>query len=163
MIGKLALHIGAPTLLAFMAWNAYLAVNHLKEMRKIAALTAESSTIEADISAVLQDLTSMETGQRGYLLTGDALYLRPYNEAKSRTVDELAGLRLGLANRPENERFQVPELESLVNSKQAEMERSISLRKQGYRHRAFKLVASNEGLEYMDTARGLLSSLSTAE
>src|SRR5438094_8307558 len=38
-----------------------------------------------------------------------------------------------------------------------------SLREQGYRHRAFMLVDSNEGMEYMDRARGLLSSLSLAE
>src|SRR5438094_4985236 len=38
-----------------------------------------------------------------------------------------------------------------------------SLREQGYRHRAFMLVDSNEGMEYMDRARGLLSSLSVAE
>jgi len=43
------------------------------------------------------------------------------------------------------------------------MERSISLRQQGYRHRAFMLVDSNEGMEYMDKARELLSSLSAAE
>jgi hypothetical protein len=43
------------------------------------------------------------------------------------------------------------------------MERSINLRQQGYRHRAFKLVNSNEGMEYMDKARELLSSLSVAE
>jgi hypothetical protein len=51
----------------------------------------------------------------------------------------------------------------LANSKQAEMERTIGLRQQGYRHRAFMLVDSNEGMEYMDRARGLLSSLSVTE
>jgi light-regulated signal transduction histidine kinase (bacteriophytochrome) len=51
----------------------------------------------------------------------------------------------------------------LANSKEAEMERSISLRQHGYRHRAFLVVDSNEGMEYMDRARGLLSSLSAAE
>jgi CHASE3 domain sensor protein len=163
MIRKVALEIGAPALLAFMAWNAYLAVNHLKQMQKTAALTLESSMIQADISSVLKDLLNMETGQRGYLLTQDPLYLQPYTEAKSRIGANLAGLRLGLAHRPENERFQESQLESLANSKQAEMERSISLRQQGYRHRAFKLVGSNEGMEYMDRVRGLLSSLSVAE
>src|SRR6202035_2812120 len=48
-------------------------------------------------------------------------------------------------------------------SKQQEMERSINLRERGYRHRAFMLVDSNEGQEYMDKARDLLSSLSSAE
>ncbi len=163
MIRKAALQIGAPALLAFMAWNAYLAVNHLKQMQKLAGLALESSLIQAHISGVLKDLTDMETGQRGYLLTGDPSYLQPYTDAKNRIGTDFAGLRVGLANRAEHERSLESQLESLANSKQAEMDRSISLRQQGYRHRAFMLVKSNEGMEYMDRARGLLSSLSTAE
>jgi CHASE3 domain sensor protein len=163
MIRKAALQIGVPALLSFMAWNAYLAVNHLKQMQKLAGLTLESSTIKADISGVLKDLTDMETGQRGYLLTEDPSYLQPYTDAKGRLETDFAGLRVGLADRAERERSLESQLESLANSKQAEMERSISLRQQGYRHRAFMLVGSNEGLEYMDRARGLLSSLSMAE
>jgi len=163
MIRKAALQIGAPALLAFMAWNAYLAVNHLKQMQKLAELTLESSMIQADISGVLKDLTDMETGQRGYLLTEDPSYLQPYTDAKDRIGADFAGLRVRLANRAEHERSLESQLESLANSKQAEIERSISLRQQGYRHRAFMLVKSNEGKEYMDRARGLLSSLSMAE
>ena len=163
MIRKVALQIGVPALLAFMAWNAYLAVNHLKRMQKIAALTLESSMIQADISGVLKDLTDMETGQRGYLLTGDPSYLQPYTDAKGRIGTDFADLRAGVANRAESERSQESQLESLAVEKQAEMERTISLRQQGYRHRAFMLVDSNEGMEYMDRARGLLSSLSVAQ
>jgi CHASE3 domain sensor protein len=160
---KAALQLGASALLAFMAWNAYLAVNHLKQMQRIAALTLETSMIQADISGVLKDLTDMETGQRGYLLTENPSYLQPYTDAKGRIGTDFAGLRAGLANRAERERSLDSQLESLANSKQAEMERSISLRQQWYRHRAFKLVDSNEGMEYMDRARGLLSSLSVVE
>jgi CHASE3 domain sensor protein len=163
MIRKAALQVGVPALLAFMAWNAYLAVNHLKQMQNIAALTLESSTIQVDIGNVQKDLTDMETGERGYLLTADQAYLQPYTDAKGRIGNDFAGLRVGLANRAERERSLESQLESLANSKQAEMERSISLRQQGYRHRAFMLVDSNEGMEYMDRARGLLSSLSVAE
>ena len=119
--------------------------------------------IQADISGVLKDLTDMETGQRGYLLTEDPSYLQPYTNAKGRMGTDFAGLHVGLADRAERERSLESQLESLANSKQAEMERSISLRQQGYRHRAFMLVGSNEGMEYMDRARGLVSSLSTAE
>jgi CHASE3 domain sensor protein len=163
MIRKAALQIGAPALLAFMAWNTYLAVNHLKQMQKIAALTLESSMIQGNVSGVLKDLTDMETGQRGYLLTEDSSYLQPYTDAKGRIGTDFSGLRVGLANRAERERSLESQIESLANSKQAEMERSISLRQQGYRRRAFMLVGSNEGMEYMDRARGLLSSLSAAE
>ena len=163
MIRKALLRIAAPALLAFMAWNAYLAVNHLKQMQHIAARALEGSTMQANISSDLKDLTDMETGQRGYLLTGNPSYLQPYTDAKNRIETDFASLRAGVANRAESERSQESQLESLAAEKQAEMERTISLRQQGYRHRAFMLVDSNQGMEYMDRARGLLSSLSVAQ
>jgi CHASE3 domain sensor protein len=157
------LRIGVPALLAFMTWNAYLAVTHLSRMQKIAALTLESSAIQADLSGVLKDLTDMETGQRGYLLTADPAYLQPYNDAQGRIAADFSGLRAGLANRAKSEQSLEPQLESLAKSKQAEMEHSISLRQQGYRHRAFKLVDTNEGKNYMDEIRSIASSLNSAE
>jgi CHASE3 domain sensor protein len=163
MIRKIALRIGVPALLALMAWNAYLAVTHLNRMQKIAALTLESSAIQADISAVLKDLTDMETGQRGYLLTADPAYLLPYNDAQGRIATDLAGLRAGLANRAKAERSLEPQLEFLAKSKQTEMEHTITLRQQGYRHRSFKLVDTNEGKGYMDEIRRIVSSLSSTE
>src|SRR6266403_889078 len=84
MIRKAALQIGVPALLAFIAWNAYLAVNHLKRVQTIAALTIESSAIQAELSGVAKDVTNMETGQRGYLLTGNPEYLQPYADSKGR-------------------------------------------------------------------------------
>ena len=132
-IRKALLQIGVPALLAFMACNAYLAVNHLRQMQHIAERTLESSTLQADISNVLKDLTDMETGQRGYLLTGNPAYLQPYTNTKGRIGTDFASLRAGMANRADNERSQESQLESLATSKQAEMERTITLRQQGYR------------------------------
>jgi CHASE3 domain sensor protein len=163
MIRKAALQIGIPALLAFLAWNAYLAVTHLKRMQKIAALTLESSALQAELSGILKDLTDMETGQRGYLLTEDETYLQPYTDAKGRIGTDFASLRAGLASRAEHEQSLEPQLESLAESKQAEMERGISLRQQGYRHRSFMLVGTNEGKGYMDEIRRIVSSLSSAE
>jgi len=163
MIRKIAPRLVAATLIAFMAFNAYLAVNRLRLIQKSAALTLESSTIQTSISAVLQALTDMETGQRGYLLTGDSDYLLPYTEGKNRIGTNFGSLRAGLANRTEQERSGEAKLESLAASKQAEMERTISLRQNGYRLRSFKIIDTNEGKGYMDEIRGIASSLSTAE
>src|SRR5690349_25071195 len=101
----------------------------------------------------------METGQRGYLLTANDSYLQPYNNARSRIESDFAALRSRFRNRSEREQALLSQLEVLSNAKQAEMERSITLRQQGYRRRAFRLVDSDEGMEYMDKARGLLASL----
>jgi CHASE3 domain sensor protein len=162
MIRKAALQIGVPALLAFIAWNTYLAVNHLQRVQKTAALTLESSAIQAELSGVFRDLTDMETGQRGYLLTGDPAYLQPYTDAKGRIETNFASLRARLANR-QHEQSLESQLETLARSKQSEMEHTISLRQQGYRRRSFKLVDTNEGKDYMDEIRRIASSLSSAE
>ncbi len=163
MIRKAALQIGVPALLAFIALNAYLAVNHLRRVQTIAALTLESSAVQAELSGILQDVTDMETGQRGYLLTENPAYLQPYTDAKNRVGTGFMSLRAGLANRTKREQSLESQLEGLTRSKQAEMERSIILRQQGYRHRSFMLVNTNEGKDYMDEIRRISSSLSSAE
>ena len=163
MIRKAALQIGVPALLAFIAWNAYVAVSHLKRVQAMAALTLESSAIQAEVSGVLRDITDMEAGQRGYLLTGNPAYLQPYSDAKGRIEMDFASLRAGLLKRTERERSLESQLESLAASKQAEMERTISLREQGYRRRSFRLVDTDEGKGYMDEIRRIASSLSSSE
>jgi CHASE3 domain sensor protein len=153
MIRKAAVQIVVPALLAFIACNAYLAVNHLRRVQKIAALTLESSAIQAQLSSLLKDITDMEAGQRGFLLTGKPAYLQPYTDAKGRIGTDSVSLRAGLSNRTQSERSLESQLESLATSKQAEMERTIRLRQQGYRHRSFKLVDTDEGKGYMDEIR----------
>jgi CHASE3 domain sensor protein len=163
MIRKISLRLVAAIVIVLMAANAYLAVSRLRLIQKSAALTLEDSNIQANIAAVMQDLTDMETGQRGYLLTEDSSYLLPFTAAKDRIASDFGGLRAGLANRPADERSIESQLESLSASKQTEMEHTITLRQQGYRHRAFVIVNTNEGREYMDQARKLASSLSSSE
>jgi CHASE3 domain sensor protein len=163
MIRRLALQIGVPTLLGLIAWNAYLAISHFERTQKIAALTMGSSTIQAELAGVLKDLTDMETGQRGFLLTNDATYLQSYSEAKDRIATDLVGLRAGLAHGMEHDQSLESQLESLASSKQAEMERTIKLRQQGYRLRSFRVVDTNEGKDYMDKIRRIVSSQALSE
>ena len=163
MIRKAALQIGALGLLGLLIFNAYLAIHHLRALQTSAALSLETHAAQANIDQIRQDFTDMETGQRGYLLTDDPAYLQPYAAAKERIGMHLASLRSGLADRPESERSLAAQLDSLAASKQAEIERTITLRQQGYRHRAFLLVQSNEGKDYMDRVRELASSLTATE
>jgi CHASE3 domain sensor protein len=162
-IRKAALQIAAVALLILMGFNTYLAIDHLRRIQATAALSLESSGVQVGIARVRQDFTDMETGQRGYLLTDDSAYLQPYVDAKNAIATDFANLRSTLTNRPQSEQALETQLESLAASKQAEIERTIALRQQGYRHRAFQLVQTNQGKQYSDQARSLLSSLSSLE
>jgi len=49
--------------------------------------------VRARLTAVLSDLKDAETGQRGYLLTGESRYLAPYERARKQLPNSLAALR----------------------------------------------------------------------
>lgn len=160
MIRKTALQFGVVASFVLIVWNGYVVLSHVKQMQTIAARTLQSSAIQAEVSTVAKDLTDMEAGQRGYLITDDPSYLRPYTQARDRIAADFANLRAGLANRDESERSLESQVESLVKSNQDDMERSINLRQRGYRHRAFKSMDSSQG---MGQAREHLSSLFATE
>jgi PAS domain S-box-containing protein len=83
------------------------------------------SELEALIS-FLATAEGAETGQRGYLLTGDTAYLAPYNDALRTIDDRLATLDSLTANDPA-QRAAVVALRSHVDAKMAELAETIRL------------------------------------
>lgn len=56
-------------------------------------------------SALLAHLVDQQTGERGYLLTGETTYLQPYDSGQQSSADDLARLRLLLAGDSEAARW----------------------------------------------------------
>ncbi len=160
---KIALQTTIPVLCGLIVLNAYVVSRSVKLMQQAATRRVEASRLQADISNVVLDLEDMETGQRGYLITGDPSYLQPYNEANERLAAHFAKLRSRLAGESSHDRSLEAQLESVAGSKIAEMKETIRLRELGYRHRAFQLVSSNRGKELMSGARAKLEALSSAQ
>ncbi len=146
---------------ALIAWNAYKASTNLRKVQHYAAARIEASKVEGAIAVVRSDLQAIETGQRGYLLTGDPSYLAPYTEATQQLPGHFSTLRTRLAASSAEERSIESEFEGVAQSKIADADETIRLRNKGYRHRAFLIVDSNRGKELMDQARNLLDRLSS--
>lgn len=107
---------------------------------------------------VLQSLLELETGQRGYLLTGDTAYLRPFELARKRIPGEMkrlnaVGGRIGF--RPQ----EMALLSATVSAKLDEISQTVRLARAGHRDQALSLVSTNRGLALMDNARRMLSSV----
>jgi len=157
-------YIAIPLLVVLIIANALVAGKNLKRLQRATQDRVESAVMQARISDLMLDLDDMETGQRGYLLTGDPAYLRPYTDANARLAAHLSSLRSRLTvNLSTRERTLEANLEPVIQSLIAEMEETIRLRERGYRHRAFLLVNSNRGKELMDEARTTLNALSSAQ
>jgi PAS domain S-box-containing protein len=111
-----------------------------------------------DLLSLLKDA---ETGQRGYLLTGDEQYLAPYHEALVEIPAQLDSLNSAAVGRPDQIR-RVELMSPLVNQKLAELAQTIELRRSKGFDPALAIVASNRGKALMDRIRQLCGEIQAA-
>ena len=123
---------------------------------------AQSLSTTQHLAAVLSLLKDAETGQRGFLLSGTDTYLNPYNGAVATLPVELAAVRKGFEENPD-EAEHVATLERLTNKKMAELARTIELQRVGNQGAALELVRSDRGRELMDQIRSLTSDMEQSQ
>lgn len=112
----------------------------------------DAQRVRQTLNELLLSVVDAETGQRGYLLTGEPRYREPYDQAVRKVDGQLATLRALYANRP-TENAQLSQLTTHVGRKMAEMEMSVRLRKDG-KEDAWKFVITTDvGREEMDAIR----------
>ena len=100
---------------------------------------------------LLSALVDAETGQRGYLLTGDETYLEPYLAVRSKVTDRLNVLRDLTVEADADTHLDA--MVPLVDAKLAFMSRAIELRRGGDLPGALALIRGGEGKRLMDAIR----------
>lgn len=143
--------IATLTLTALMALQAW----HLFATRDIAANLLHRERVEGAWQELGEDLVDAETGQRGYILTGDPRYLAPYHSGIIRIARDLDTLdRLSHdASAPTI----TAQLRPIIAAKLAELSTTIQLTQNGQRAAALDIIRSNRGKRLMDALRHLRS------
>ncbi len=144
--------LAALTLLV-IAVISYLNTYRLIENDTWVTHTYQVRTDLADLVSLLKDA---ETGQRGYLITGDDSYLAPYQSALGSLKATLDDLRKITADNPDQQR-RLSELSPVIDAKLAELKQTIDLRRTAGLDAATKVVVTNAGKTYMDQARAIVS------
>lgn len=118
-------------------------------------LVRETSELRSHYRVLMQNLTDAETGQRGFLLTGDEDYLEPYRTGVAGVHRELAALEVMAVDAPESTR-EVPELRDVAERKLAELALTLELYGRGRRAQAIDRVDADIGKQLMDRARTIV-------
>ena len=151
--------------LAVLAVAALVALNELGYQRS--SVAAESMVREQQqrsmLHVLLQQVLDAETGQRGYLLTGDEKYLLPYLEATAKITATLDALRTIYVGDPV-QLGKFAELSRAVSRKLAEIEVTIKIRNLGGDSENWmQVVRTDLGRDYMNATRDIaLSMIETA-
>src|SRR5882757_9581440 len=74
--------IGAGLVIALLIVDAALSYKNTRELNKHAQLVTHTNEVLVALEEVVSTTKDAETGQRGYIITGEPSYLAPYNTAQ---------------------------------------------------------------------------------
>ncbi|KAK49326.1 hypothetical protein BG58_13050 [Caballeronia jiangsuensis] len=118
--------------------------------------------VMSTLETTLQLMTDAETGQRGYILTVNEAYLRPYLQAIREVQAEPTKLRKLVHDSPA-QLARVDALDLALQDKLAELARTLSVLKEQGTAQAREMILSDVGLERMDRIRMLIAQMRQSE
>ncbi len=147
------LAIGLASLLGIISATIWLSDRSQVHFRDvIAARDTRSAAVE--LRSALQ---TAESSQRGLLVSGNEIYLAPYDRAKAIVLRQLQILERALDY--DEARLLYRRLAQVVNDKIADMDQSIALKNQARDEDALKAFRTNRGKALMDEANVFLSGI----
>jgi signal transduction histidine kinase/DNA-binding response OmpR family regulator/CHASE3 domain sensor protein len=130
------------------------------------ASTAELVTHTIEIGQQLQMLLSAvkdaETGQRGFLLTGNEIYLDPYTTARAALPGLIHRVRQLTADNPRQTQ-RIDTLDRLTAEKLAELAETVAMRRAGNEEQALALVRTDRGRATMNRIRTIVAEMDEEE
>ncbi len=166
---NVGMKIGAGFALALPILVVIGAASYLStaKLTDTAEWVAHTHQVLEKLEAVLSGLKDAETGQRGYLLTGDERYLEPFRSAQDTTSQKVKALRdLTRDNASQQRRLDI--LEPLIYGREgkfAELLETIEARKDKVKgfEAALKIVRTDKGKKVMDEIRKTIDEMTSEE
>ncbi|MDY3556395.1 response regulator [Gemmata sp. JC717] len=160
--GDIGLSAGLGTVVLFFVISgaiSYLNTRTLSRGMEQVARTHDTITTLEDVMSLLKDA---ETGQRGFVLTGDERYLAPHTAAVGNIYTRLQDLERLTADSPE-QAARVPAIKEHVRTKIRELEETIVLRRTKGFEAARAVVETDRGKNAMDSVRAQVEAMEQTE
>ena len=136
---------------AMLACAVLAAAWNIRAGESGAALARRDAALSDRAESVLSAAKDLETGERGYLLTGEAAFLEPYRAGEAR-LDEFAADAPGAGGAG-------PVLRRLVEAKRAVAAQAVTARVAGGLDAAIGFVRSGQDKASMDAIRGEVATI----
>jgi len=149
----------AAALLLFVAGLSYWRLARNAEDREWVVHTYQ---VMGQLDGILQGMTDAETGERGYILTGDDSYLAPYRRGLSEVRETRAAVRKLTADNPHQQRS-LNAVEPLIAERLRELQERIRVRRDVGLAAGAAAMREGAGKEYMDRVRATISAMKSEE
>ena len=140
----------------------YTAERSFAELRDADMGVRHTQDLRSVIASVYRRIVDAETGQRGFLLTQDATYLAPYAEARIELPKELETLEVLAQDNPVQV-AQFATVRSLLETRFAQIEESLSYKRNRDDDAIHDFLASRRGMVTMNSVRLALDGMRAEE
>jgi len=169
MIWNVGMKIGAGFALALAILVAIGTVTYrsTSKLTETAEWVAHTYRVLDELEGVLSGMKDAETGQRGYILTGDEKYLEPYRGAQVSVDQGVKSLR-DLTKDNVNQQRRLDILEPLIDGNEGKfalLQETIDLRKDSTKgfQAALQLIRTDKGKNVMDEIRKTIGEMTREE
>jgi len=153
-----ALLLGFILLLVMVLASSWLA----DQQKQSFAQVRQALEVEGGLSTVLSDIQDAETGQRGYLLTGQTDYLAPYVSAIARIDGNVKALGAATADNS-GQQASMRRLSDLVAARRVRLNETIALHRSGDHDGARSPNHLGPGNAMMDQIRDVVTEMKVRE
>ena len=153
--------IGIGLAVALLVINAGLAYRNISQLKDAAGWLAHTYEVLDRLEEVASTVKDAETGQRGFIITNEQRYLRPYQAAVAELPPRIDRLESLTADNSAQQR-EIPELRRRIAAKMTELSQVIDLRRQSS-EAARQEVLSDRGLLAMTAVRDQVDTMKTEE
>jgi PAS domain S-box-containing protein len=148
-------------LIVLIATMAFALTNMTRLERDMDAVV-HSQEVRLGLSDLLGSLVDAQGSKRGYVITGELVFLYRFEAAVAETNGHVGRLR-GLLGRSAAQRARLGDLEALIDSKFAEMSRVIALRQSAGLEAAASVVLADVQTHSMTDIRAEIGSMTSEE
>jgi methyl-accepting chemotaxis protein len=127
-----------------------------------AGLVTHTEEVSRNLEEVISSLKDVETGERGFVITGDDAYLEPYNAGLDRIGVNMRNLR-SLTTDNDRQQRRLDALEALIAQRLTFVKGVIEARRSGTFETAAKMIQGGKGKQMMDQMRKQVAEMEEEE
>jgi PAS domain S-box-containing protein len=159
---RMILGVAFPLALALLSLNIVAAFLNIRAIGGSVRQSGRSRETLREVASIISTVRAAESGQRGYLLTGQEVYLEPYRNGIAMLASQLDRLESLTEGEPaQGER--VTALRGVLGRKREELARTVALRRDEKKNDAIREVRSGLGRRLMNQAQHVAADLENHE
>ena len=157
-----ALAVSFIAIVVVLAVGVVVALATLRTVYRAASAVAHTNEAKAQLRALLASLIDAETGERGYIITGNDSYLEPYARGAAATATKIESVRGLTADNPEQQ-VDLDRVAADTQVKLDELAKAIQARRENGFDAAQAVVLTNLGKRTMDRIRAAVARMEARE